>query len=224
MESVFGERSASELINEAVIKIAQIVRQAIQEEALRRAYASTEALKETLAEYTRAGGDDRLSHATQHSTLLVADLASMRLLGHHGYLVAAGLKISVLQERVRRFGNQERENLREFIQTASRHAESMIDAWNEWFDHHRFSQIQCVQLHSGNFEPSRKGEPGEPPITFCHFMDRDSKIRVTPREPYATQERKNYINAARIEMNQKHIEPTVAVVSKWRAIPIDANP
>lgn len=107
IHALFGGPSIAELLAKQLKAIDQIVDQRITENELRRASAFFDALVKIMVEYQNAPSADRLSFATNQSTLLSSELETLSgkyetgsaINSYLTYLSAASLRIAVLQQR-----------------------------------------------------------------------------------------------------------------------------
>lgn len=137
MDVIFGSSRRSQinlqsLVTQLVDGVGAIVRRSIHENEMRILSANLSALEFSLVHYRNAPEQiDRLQNATNDATKLVAQLESMKLLGHRGYMIAASLWITILQEREKRFGG-ERANIKYTTDKIIEQVELRHLEWREW--------------------------------------------------------------------------------------------
>src|SRR6266481_2873593 len=103
MQNLFGSSNEGEniaaIIEAAVRRLAGIVRQEIENNALRQCIASVDATRTNFLDDLRAPSRMRLELTTHSATQAVADLRTLALAGHPSYMGAVTLRILILQER-----------------------------------------------------------------------------------------------------------------------------
>jgi hypothetical protein len=136
-DSLFQEQGINieKLISDALISISQIVSQAIAEDALRRSQASLSGLQETLLDYNNAPDSSiaRLDSASVKVNDLIAEFESLGLAGFASYSLATTIRLSILQERMIRFGaTGEQANINRTVDNYNKHLEEMKISYNNW--------------------------------------------------------------------------------------------
>jgi len=129
-----NDKSLEAILSDSARITATTIREVLREESIRRAAVALEGLTGRLNQYLRSPDTNvnLLDQATGIAIDLVAEWKSFGLLGHHSFLCAANTQILVIQERVKRYGNSEKESLKEYLNTAMIHARKMDDAWVDW--------------------------------------------------------------------------------------------
>lgn len=186
--------------------VAAIVHQAIQEDSLRQVCATMDSLQTEMRHYTNSPDTslDRLEVATDKASEIVAQLSSFGLMGHHAYMVANGLFMAVLQERVKRFGDRENKNVIDVALKGSEHARRMHEAWFQW-NNSRFSAL----LSDNNSDDWSGG---------CHYMFDGSGIFMICSKEIAELKRFLHINSEWQKVKMEHVDPAIKVTSQWEDI------
>ncbi len=98
----FGGKSADQLLREFLTAAADVIEVKLQENDLRNYQALLLATQRNMSEFANSPkGRDRLESATTDSQKLAAQFESLGFLGYRAYMVTAGLRLAVLQERMK---------------------------------------------------------------------------------------------------------------------------
>jgi hypothetical protein len=102
--AIFGgtQKSMEQLLKEQLVAFAQILQEAIDANELRR-YGSNLAAYITLyKEYSRTPSTEGLRYLQQGTAIAMSNLESLGLTAYRTYMTAAGLRLSILQEAIKR--------------------------------------------------------------------------------------------------------------------------
>ncbi len=147
------------LVEKTLKGVSEIIHEALQEQAMREIRASLKALQRTISHYMNSPetSEDRLHHATFLGSQVVAQIESMGLVGHHSYIVAIGLFIAILEERVKRYGETEKKNIIEVLDNSCQHANSLHNAWWNWTKGRFSPDVYLVAVSFGLINSTVKG-------------------------------------------------------------------
>jgi hypothetical protein len=135
--SLFQEQGVNleSLINEILNSISNIIKQAIAEDALRRAQSSLSGLQQTLLDYNNSPDSSiaRLDAVSIKVNDLIAEFESFRLVGFASYTLTTTIRLAILQERLIRFGaTGEQANINRTVVIYNQHLGNMVADYNNW--------------------------------------------------------------------------------------------
>jgi hypothetical protein len=126
----------------AIYEIGNIVKQVIAESAIKACNDNIDALRIQMEEYLIDPGKNafRLENAIIESNKLVSRLKGLDVVGLGGFVLAAGLRLAILQERAKSVAS-EKQSLKARAIEYSNHAQSAVDRMTKQF-HARFSECR----------------------------------------------------------------------------------
>jgi hypothetical protein len=138
-----------DLSTRAIYEIGNIVRQTLSEFAVMECNSHINALQIQIEEYLSDPQNNafRLTDAVIESNRLVSRLQGLDLAGFGGFMVAAGLRLAVLQERAK-FVPSEKKNLKARAMEYSVYAQAAHDKMIKQF-HARFSECRIQKEFQG---------------------------------------------------------------------------
>ncbi len=142
-----------QLQEETFLRIEQIIGEAISQDSLRRCGARIDAITTLMQQYNNAPDTslDRLYNASTESVSLVAECKSLRTKAILPFCTAVGIQISILQERLQRFGEQgERQNIIQLCQVSHDYIiNEIIPELRNWSDS-RFGVLRKSPIMDGS--------------------------------------------------------------------------
>lgn len=167
LDSVFGnDYTLKDAVSEIIAHVDQTVRKAIEDNELRDLEDKLDSLHWTFRDYmTNRKDRNLLTEAKVRAYEVVEELDSFGLAGHHGYMVAGGVAISIIQES---FGvNKPRnvkqlEHLRDYIDKLIAHAETMHTLWRTYHEQ-RYTIQKFEELGFVAYSVYRDGRLWTPP-------------------------------------------------------------
>ena len=124
----------SELITELVQKFETVLNEGLNANELRKLNAELESIQQNMIHYmNNQNQEDRLSDSTNRITNIAAQLKSLNKLGFQSYSIAINMQILIIQERIKKYGNAEKPNLKEAIIRATEHIEDVRDQFFKWY-------------------------------------------------------------------------------------------
>ena len=210
MGKIFGSSSELEIdlsafVQATLLGVSRIIHQAISEEALRQAEVNLEALQIRFSHYNSAPSQDRLESATESSENVTADLKSFGMLGHHSYMIAVGIHLAILQERMKLINPNEKENIKDILCRGIKHCKEMNVEWKNW------NNSRCYyKKGSGPFS-----------IPKYRFYGPDGLIEMLVG-PHTQQELDTRLSQHQqktwSELKQIHVNPSEKIIKQWEAI------
>ncbi len=137
MESLFGDGGDSSidlerLMEDTIRSVENVIKKAIGEHELNRARVSLDALSTEWSYYLKSPSNDRLSYCTMKAGELCSAFKACGVHGHHLWLVAVGLQIHIVQERIRKVNQSERYVLNSIIDRAQEQRQIFNNEWRDW--------------------------------------------------------------------------------------------
>jgi len=149
----------SVLVAELVQKFGRLLKESVNENELRRLSAEIESIQQNMIHYmNNPQQEDRLSDSTIGITNTLSKLKRFNKLGYQSYSIAANMQFLILQERIKKYGNSEKANLRESIIRAIEHIDNTRSSLFDWH-HDRYTN------------PRRRGSPR----SGTYYYDFDGK-------------------------------------------------
>lgn len=228
MDKLFGSSSDAKidlalLVKSILVGVSRIVKEEIKAEALRKAQSDLSALQMRFRHYNNAPSADRLYSATETAEILTSNFQRFELLGHHSFLIAVGIHIAVLQERVNLLGENEKLNLKEVLELAISHCELMHEAWKKWnYDSYRIvSETIKIPLFDGD----SLGDTNYIWRTYTLVENVRTKQllwKAETKDPLSTTQLNQkiyfYRNQGLAEIMTNHINPSKEVVAIWKEL------
>ncbi|OMF04356.1 hypothetical protein BK131_29770 [Paenibacillus amylolyticus] len=185
------------LQRETLIKIGQIVREAIQEDAIRSCVARIDAISNIMRQYLNAPDTslDRLQNATDQAVNLVAECRSLGFKAILPQVTAVCLLTTILEERRSRFNEQgENKNIADILSSTFVYlweSDQGFAAYSTWFNS-RFSELVF-----------------HPEIGYFFWFDNE-KVNWNPifEEDKAIKLRKEYIDRESAATHEKLFGPS----------------
>lgn len=111
---------------------------------LRKLNAELESIQQNMIHYmNNQNQEDRLTDSTNRITNIAAQLKSLNKLGFQSYSIAINMQILIIQERIKKYGEVEKPNLKEVIIRATEHIEDVRDQFFKWY-HSRYTNPRRV--------------------------------------------------------------------------------
>ena len=134
----------SELITELVQKFEKLLKEYMNTNELRKLNAELESIQQNMIHYmNNQNQEDRLTDSTNRITNIAAQLKSLNKLGFQSYSIAINMQILIIQERIKKYGEVEKPNLKEVIIRATEHIEDVRDQFFKWY-HSRYTNPRRV--------------------------------------------------------------------------------
>jgi hypothetical protein len=134
----------STLITELVQKFEKLLKESLSQNELRKLNAELESIQQNMIHYmNNPQQEDRLSDSTNRITNTLAQLKSLNKLGFQSYSIAANMQFLIIQERIKKYGNNEKANLREAILRAIDHVDNTRSLFFDWH-HARYTNPRRV--------------------------------------------------------------------------------
>ena len=209
--SIFSSgRDIEALMQQYIAEIRQIVHRAIQDNELRSLSSKLDQVQTDFYSYLQAPtGRDRLESATQNISEAKHQLKSFGLVGHASYLVAVNIELAILQERIKVYGDAEKNVMKIVLKRAIAHAESMHREWKPFHDS-RYRNEKISHGHDGT----------DPNIDWECKIWRDGRlIKNTAHNPPECDSLMIQIkNNEWPGLYAQNVEPSKAVVSQWKKL------
>jgi hypothetical protein len=130
--AVHGEsgKSIEQLLKEQLVAIAHIVEEALKENDLRNYQAEIDAYINLFREYQHDNTNARLDFLINNSAVVLSRLESLGFVGYRTYMIAAGLRLGILRESIKRTGRGRDNVTNQFDAAVAHHNEivAQIDA------------------------------------------------------------------------------------------------
>jgi hypothetical protein len=230
----FTGNELQEAFDDAIEEIRLSTRRIIEESKHEELQAILAGLVNSLREYKVAPTimqlelithDCRVFLLDQLKTLDLYDPDGRGLMGHPDFLLAAGLYMAILQERVVAIDEANKQNLVNFLSESIDHAEHMHGGWQEW-NEKRFGSVF--------FTVSRDSHTGISTYLFWYTFDgkwidagvsfvRDLDDLVglgspSERAEQAEYQRQQHIAGEWEKLESEFVVPSIEVVKMWRSL------
>lgn len=209
-----GKLDIGRFLQDVLKTMGQVVHRTLEERDLRVLGAQLQQVQFDLVAYLDAPrGRDRLNFATNNSSSVMFQLRDLHLSGHAAFLVAVGVHIAVLQERVRAIDRRDRLAIARVLRDeAIPHAEEMNRQWRSWHERRYRSKHIDVRIDM----------PGRSRGIRANFwiVFRDSKeIGRARHEPqaveYLTKDRERVWSEI---IYPRYVQPSETILAKWREL------
>lgn len=214
---LFSELEAVQINNNAVEDIRSIVRQPVDENALRETSAKINSLKELMGEYLHhpQNNKHRLDQVINESIFIVEKLKTLEVVGIGAFMIAEGLRLALLQEKAES-DLTEWSSVKDRAISSSDYALSVTPKLFELTVGRIDKECRCIKWKSGT--------EGEEIITEyeCRYSDgKDIHIfrETSPDAEFeCNKHRLQMFQSVTDRVNQTAAQPVRAASKKWQEL------